>query len=76
MESHQGNLFGGFTSQPWLNENRKGVKDSKAFIFSLTHDSLHPIIGNQPAIELTKEGYIAIFGPGGSEDLYIYDNCD
>lgn len=75
-ESSQGHLFGGFTSVPWRLENRKRVRDDKAFLFSLTHDTVHHIIGDSPAVEHTKEGYIAIFGHGGLEDLYIYDNCD
>ncbi len=42
FESHLGYLFGGFTSVPWSSPSKhKSFSDPSAWLFSLTHDSIH-----------------------------------
>eukprot|EP00826_Nyctotherus_ovalis_P014908 TRINITY_DN14196_c0_g6_i4.p1 TRINITY_DN14196_c0_g6~~TRINITY_DN14196_c0_g6_i4.p1 ORF type:complete len:458 (-),score=67.90 TRINITY_DN14196_c0_g6_i4:144-1517(-) len=67
-------VFGGFTTKTWNSVNNDYVYDPKAFIFSLTHKTVH---NNQK----TKANSIycdktcgPIFGRRG--DICIYDNCN
>ena len=77
MESCQGNVFGGFTSAPIKSESQSvPVRDSKAWLFSLTHASIHRLKPNKRGSLQNNENYFMIFGEEGNEDLYIYDNCD
>ena len=75
FESDQGYVFGGFTHVGWTSPlESKKVKDKEAWLFSLTHDSVHQQVDqNVYAIEHNK-GYLAIFGSNQDEnDFYIYD---
>ena len=43
FESNSGHLFGGFTSIPWSSpKSNKAIADPHAWLFSMTHDSIHP----------------------------------
>ena len=75
FESDQGYVFGGYTHVGWASPlESKQVKDKDAWLFSLTHDSVHKQNeGNIFAIEHNKN-YLAIFGSKEDKnDLYIYD---
>jgi hypothetical protein len=41
VKSDMDRVFGGFASVPWSVEHYQDLEDHKAFIFSLTHRTIH-----------------------------------
>ncbi len=83
IKSEDGRVFGGFTTVPWglVTGGKNGQtqaaaykKDSDAFIFSFTHQTIHRIIKEkeEQAINCVKDR-LQCFGVW---DLYISDNCN
>ncbi|CDW75419.1 UNKNOWN [Stylonychia lemnae] len=68
-----GEVFGGYTSIPWTSE-KNYLKDSQAFLFSLTKQSLHR--QHQPTDRAVyhHENHLVTFGYG--YDIFIQDQCD
>jgi hypothetical protein len=65
-------LFGGYASNPW-NSGGAWEKDPKAFLFSVTRKSTHPLFSNfENALYMNGS-----YGPtwGGNHDLHLSDNC-
>eukprot|EP00347_Sterkiella_histriomuscorum_P018094 403346812 len=83
IQSQQGQVFGGYLSQPWP----KGIgkyKDDKAFIFNLTQRSFFPQIKNVSQLNFDNEALTSnyafehnlfqLFSFG--DDIRIFENCD
>lgn len=70
-----GNIFGGFTSRYWSSE-RRSIKDSHAFIFSLVNEEERPFKVCCPD-KLNAVGTNPYIGPsfGGSNSQYKMDIC-
>ncbi|CDW77767.1 UNKNOWN [Stylonychia lemnae] len=73
IQSEHGEVFGGYTSVSWTSEN-KYSKDSEAFVFSLTKNTLHKQYQNIGTAIGQWGGYFMIFGH--DSDIYINSGCN
>ena len=71
VKTSNNNIIGGYTSKPWSSSN-KYMKDSEAFLFSLTNEKLYKITLYEFAC-LHLENCGPCFGNNG--ELKIVDNC-
>lgn len=70
-----GRVLGGFTSTPWSSHDDQGqyAADPKAFLFSLTQRTLHPIKHKDKEKAVWHHpDHLVYFG---SYDFYLEDNC-
>jgi len=72
MKSDYGFHFGGFTSEAW-NSNDGLVYDPTAFIFSLTHHTIHKCKEGKGALRYLPNT-LCVFGE--ESDINIADNCN
>ncbi|CDW83614.1 tldc domain-containing protein [Stylonychia lemnae] len=73
VKSEFNKIFGGYASLSWSSKE-KWQQDNQAFLFSMTHQTKHPLVKNkQQAMLCNSRGYMIVFGGG---DLQIFDECD
>ena len=73
IQSENGHIFGGFTSQSWTsNTDGANIPDEKSFIFSLTKKSIHKPYRNKEYAIYHHKDMMSCFG----NDICIKENCD
>eukprot|EP00347_Sterkiella_histriomuscorum_P000167 403376920 len=71
VRSHTGNTFGGYTSQSWTcPKNQHSIMDKNAFIFSITHRSMHKIAQNLGYSVTHDREYLPVFCGGFGVSLF------
>ena len=78
IQSHHGNIFGGYTDIPWASEGDYILHKRNTFLF-LLHSKTHlPQIWNVCKDSTCEVGHIGYFGPvfGGGSDIKIVDQCN
>ncbi|CDW89683.1 UNKNOWN [Stylonychia lemnae] len=73
IQSEHGKVFGCYTSLSWATPD-KHSKDSEAFVFSLSHNTLHEQYQNFDSAVGQYKKYFMVFG--SSNDICIYDDCN
>eukprot|EP00347_Sterkiella_histriomuscorum_P017056 403350831 len=71
IKSEQNKVFGGYTQIPWSSQP-KFLQDDKAFLFSLTHRSIHKPYQNFQQSIIHDKGMLSAFGG----DLQIHSDCN
>ena len=67
-------VFGGFTTLSWQSPSLStDFPDKAAFLFSITHETLHPVEKSYNAVTHKKDNLVT-FGSG--YDLSLCSNCD
>ncbi|CDW75500.1 tldc domain-containing protein [Stylonychia lemnae] len=73
IESEHKEIFGGYTSVPWTSES-KYIKDSRAFVFSLSKNTIHQQYQKQDNAVVHYKDWLMVFGWG--YDICIRDDCN